>query len=354
MTDKLTRLDTITVGLSATIRGAMAAIDKGARQIALVTDAEGRLLATITDGDIRRGLLRGVALDSPILEVMHTGFSFVTEAEGREVALRLMRVRGLRQMPIVDDAGRLIDLALADEAAGMVRRDTRVVLMAGGLGTRLRPLTETVPKPMLPVGGKPILELILRTFTEQGFHDFTIALNYKGEMIRDYFGDGRDFNARIDYLEENKRMGTAGALSLLKDRPESPFIVMNGDLLTTFPFEALVQFHHETDAVATMCAREYSMQVPYGVIEMEGTKLRGIVEKPTHSYYVNAGIYVLSPEALDYVEPDNWLDMPTLFERLISDAKTASVFPLPEYWIDIGRMEDLERARAEFDERPGA
>ncbi|OZA19497.1 MAG: alcohol dehydrogenase, partial [Rhodobacterales bacterium 17-64-5] len=163
----------------------MAAIDKGARQIALVTDAEGRLLATITDGDIRRGLLRGVALDSPILEVMHTGFSFVTEAEGREVALRLMRVRGLRQMPIVDDAGRLIDLALADEAAGMVRRDTRVVLMAGGLGTRLRPLTETVPKPMLPVGGKPILELILRTFTEQGFHDFTIALNYKGEMIRD-------------------------------------------------------------------------------------------------------------------------------------------------------------------------
>lgn len=350
MEDKVALLDALILSETATIRDAMATIDRGARQIALVVDDQRRLVATITDGDIRRGLLRGVGLDAPVTEVMNTSFTSVTEAEGRELALGLMKARGLHQVPIIDGAGRLVDLVLVDEAPGKVQRDTRVVLMAGGLGTRLRPLTETVPKPMLPIGGRPILELILRNFTEQGFRNFTISLNYKGEMIRDHFGDGSQFSARIDYVEESKRMGTAGALSLLETRPEAPFIVMNSDLLTAIPFDALVRFHQETGAVGTMCARDYPMQVPYGVVEMEDTALKRIVEKPTYSHFVNAGIYVLSPAALDHVTADEFLDMPTLFERIISNGALASVFPLQEYWIDIGRMEDLEQAKADFKE----
>ncbi|OOY11996.1 alcohol dehydrogenase [Thioclava marina] len=350
MTEVPAKLKPLILSDTATIRDAMETIDRGARQIALVSDAEGRLRATITDGDIRRGLLRGIDLDAPVTEVMHTGFTAVTEAEGHKAALELMQARGLHQVPILDSEGHLIDLALQEEALGIPRRSTRVILMAGGLGTRLRPLTETVPKPMLCIGGKPILELILRNFTDQGFHEFTISLNYRGEMIRDYFGNGSRFNARIDYVEETKRMGTAGALSLLSERPSEPFIVMNSDLLTAIPFDALVRFHQETGATGTMCARDFQMQVPYGVIEVEDTALRRIVEKPTYSHFVNAGIYVLSPDALDYVEIDVFLDMPTLFERMIANGDTASVFPIQEYWMDIGRMEDLHRARDEFDD----
>lgn len=353
MSDKLADLRSLTIGPSATIREVMVTIGRGSRQIALVVDADGRLVATVTDGDIRRGLLRGVGIDAPVTEVWHTDFTSVREGEGRKAALGLMQASGLHQLPILDSEGRLVDLALVDEVPGMIRRDTRVVLMAGGLGTRLRPMTETMPKPMLPVGGKPILELILRNFTEQGFRNFTISLNYRGDMIRDHFGDGSRFNARIDYVEEDKRMGTAGALSLLETRPQSPFLVMNSDLLTSIPFDALVRFHDETGAIGTMCARDYPMQVPYGVIEFEQTMLRRIVEKPTFTHFVNAGIYVLSPEALDHVTGNEFLDMPTLFERFISSGARASVFPIQEYWIDIGRPEDLDRAQAEFIEASG-
>ncbi|HCZ01552.1 MAG: alcohol dehydrogenase [Rhodobacterales bacterium RIFCSPHIGHO2_02_FULL_62_130] len=345
-----TKLKSLILSEFATVHDAMAAIDLGAQQIALVVDGDGRLRATVTDGDIRRALLRGVGLDAPVSQVMHSAFTAVTQDMGREAALILMQARGLHHVPIVDTDGRLVDLAVVDDKLGVVRRDTRVILMAGGLGTRLRPLTETVPKPMLPVGGKPILELILRKFIEQGFHDFTIALNYKGEMIRDHFSDGSRFNARIDYVEETKQMGTAGALSLLETRPDGPFIVMNGDLLTTVSFDLLERFHRECGAVGTMCARNYPIQVPYGVIEMEGAELRRIVEKPTYSHFVNAGIYVLSPEALDHMVAGEFLDMPTLFERIMAVNHKAAVFPIEEYWIDIGRPDDLDRARTEHSE----
>jgi dTDP-glucose pyrophosphorylase len=348
VTDRAASLKDLMVTEAASIRDTMDAINRGARQIALVVD-EGRYLrATVTDGDIRRGLLRGVELDAPVTEIMHTGFTAALEDEGREAAVSLIRARGINQIPMVDAAGRLVDLVVADELPGLLRHNNRVVLMAGGLGTRLRPLTDTVPKPMLPVGTKPILELILRNFTDQGFRKFTIALNYRGEMIREHFGDGAKYGAEIEYIDETKRMGTAGALSLLKIRPDHPFVVMNGDLLTTTSFSALVRFHAETGAIATMCAREYPMQVPYGVIEVENSTLRRIVEKPTYSHFVNAGIYVLSPEALDHVMPGEFLDMPTLFERFMATGALASVFPIQEYWVDIGCHDDLERVRTEF------
>lgn len=345
MTDEIAPL---IVPLEASIHEAIAAIDRGGRQIAMVVDAGGRLVATVTDGDVRRGLLRGVGLDAPVTEIMQGHPVSARQADGREAAIGLMRRKQLHHMPIVDADGRLCDLLWIDNLAGVAHHDTRVVLMAGGLGMRLRPLTEKVPKPMLPVGGRPILEHILSNFLEQGFSRFTISLNYRGEMVREHFGDGRKLGAEIDYVEEPDRLGTAGALSMLPERPDAPFIVMNGDLLTAMRFDALMRFHGEVGATATMCARDYSIQVPYGVICMEGTRLVGIEEKPVHTHFVNAGIYVLSPEALDLIEPGQPLDMPVLFERIIAGNGTPSVFPVREFWMDIGRMEDLERARAEF------
>lgn len=346
----MTQTAALVIPPDATVHQAIAAIDLGARQIALVVDGAGRLVATVTDGDVRRGLLRGLGLDAPVAEVMNRTPITVRAEDGAEAARRLMRARRLHHVPVVDAEGRLVDLAWIDELSGISRRETTVVLMAGGLGQRLRPLTETVPKPMLPIGGRPILEHILRSFVDQGFVRFIISLNYLGETVRDYFGDGSAFDAEIVYVEEKERLGTAGALSLLPEQPAGPFIVMNGDLLTQMRFDALLRFHAETEATATLCARPFEMQVPYGVIDAEGPYLRGIVEKPVHSHFVNAGIYVLSPEALDALQPGEPLDMPDLFTRLTDGGKRAGVFPLREYWLDIGRLEDLERARAEFDE----
>lgn len=350
----MTKFDHAVLPDTATVRDAMDAINRGSLQIALVTDESGRLRATVTDGDVRRGILRGVSLDARVTDVMNTNFTAVSETEGRAVAERLMQLRSLHQVPVLDNEGKLVDLYLADAPSRSALQDTHVVLMAGGLGTRLRPLTETIPKPMLKVAGRPILELILQSFLDQGFRNFTVSLNYKREMISDHFGDGHRFGAHIEYVEEDKRMGTAGALALLDRRPDAPFIVMNGDLLTAIPFEALVRFHTETGAMGTMCARDFPVHVPYGVIEVDGTALKKIVEKPTFTHLVNAGIYVLSPEALDHVRPDEFLDMPTLFERIIDGGARASVFPIQEFWMDIGRPEDLRQADEQYADAFGA
>lgn len=332
----------------ASLQDAVAAIDRGVRQVALVVDGDMRLIAVVTDGNIRRGLLRGLGLDAPVAEVMTTNPIRIQQNKGIEAARRLMRQRQLHHMPIVDANERLIDLLWIDDIASPPCKTTSVILMAGGLGMRLRPLTESVPKPMLNIGGRPILEQILQSFSEQGFVKFILSVNYLGEMIREHFGDGSAFGVEIDYVEEPVRMGTAGALSLLPELPDEPVIVMNGDLLTSIRFDALLKFHHETDAAVTLCARQFDMQVPYGVIETEGTRLRGIVEKPVHSYFVSAGVYVLSPEVIAELEPGTPLDMPDLLARLTARGDTVSVFPLREYWLDIGRIEDLERARGEY------
>lgn len=347
MTDSVSKL---TIRSNTSLRDAIAAIDKGAKQIALVTDDHGHMLATVTDGDVRRGLLRGVGLNDPVSAIMQTKFQAIKMSQGPKAAKLLMQERGVHHVPIVDEEGRLVDLAYVDDLAGNSRRETLVVLMAGGLGARLMPLTETVPKPMLNMGERPILEVILNKFLDQGFYKFIIAVNYKAEMIKGHFGDGAQFGANIKYVHETIRMGTAGALSLIPSQPEAPFIVMNGDLLTTLNFGALVDFHTEEAAVATMCARKFRMQVPYGVVQFEGTKFQTIIEKPVESYFVNAGIYVLSPSTLVHLKPGAPLDMPDLFERVRNDSGNASVYPMTEYWIDIGRLEDLERARADFGE----
>lgn len=343
------QIDAMLIGPQASLMDAARAIDDGGRQIALVVDADRRLLATVTDGDIRRGLLRGQGLDAAVSHVMRTGPTVVNVRDGREAALRLMRRNHVHQIPVVDDAGRVVGLEWLDDVLGLANRDTWVVLMAGGLGVRLRPLTEDLPKPMLPVGGRPLLESIIRNFAAQGYRRFFVSVNYRRDIVQQHFGDGSALDVQIEYLVEDRPLGTAGALSLLPERPSRPMIVMNGDLLTAMQFDTLIRFHEEHGGDATLCAREYTMQVPYGVVHVDGAHLTGIVEKPVHSHFVNAGIYALSPSALDLVPQDSPMDMPQLFQALLAGGRKATVFPVREYWIDIGRIDDLERARNEFD-----
>jgi len=344
-----TLLNELTVGPDVSVRAAIEVIDRSKRQIALIVDAEGRLVATVTDGDVRRGILRGVDLDGPVSQVMHTTPTTVTEGAPNAQTRRLIRERKLHHVPVLDDHGRLVDLATVDDLFGVTPKSTRVILMAGGLGTRLRPLTETVPKPMLPVGGKPLLEQIIGVFADQGFWRMSISVNYKAEMVRDYFGDGSDFGVSIDYIEEEQAMGTAGALSLLSEKPDEPFLVMNGDLLVALQFSELLGFHREKNAAGTLVVREYEQQVPYGVVRSTDGLMTGIEEKPIERYFVNGGIYVLSPEALDFLEPGQPMDMPDLLTRLSGADHNVGVFPLRDYWRDIGRIDDLEAARSEFD-----
>jgi dTDP-glucose pyrophosphorylase len=331
-----------------TIREALQTIDAGGLQIGLIVNDRQQLQGVVTDGDIRRGILQGLGLDAPVTEVMNTSPKTATLQEDRDSLLARMKARKIQQLPVVDGAGRVVGLEVLSQLLEPEAKDNAVVIMAGGLGTRLRPLTNDTPKPLLKIGDQPILETIIQGFAAHGFHRFYLCVNYKARMIEDYFGEGVDWGIEITYLHERKRLGTAGPLSLLPERPSQPFFVMNGDLLTKLNFTHLLDFHREHDATATMCVREYDMQVPYGVVQTEQHRMTGLEEKPVHHFFVNAGIYVLEPETLDYVPDDAFYDMPDLFEAVIADAKEATVFPVREYWQDIGRMEQFERANGEY------
>lgn len=325
----------------------MRIIDNTALQFAVVVDEQRRLLGTVTDGDIRRGILRGNGLEVPITSIMNP--NPISAREGQKIYKyhEIMKSKMLKQLPIVDKENRIIDIIFFDSVDRLSNKNT-VVLMLGGLGTRLRPLTDDTPKPMLRVGNKPILETIVESFKQYGYSNFIFSVNYKKEVIKDYFQNGEHFDISIDYVEEDTRMGTAGALSLIRNRPSEPFFVMNGDLLTQINFDQLMEFHQEQNSVATMCVREYEFQIPYGVIETSGTSLVTIKEKPVHRSFVNAGIYVLSPEVFNYIPANTFYDMPTLFEQLIEAGMKTTVFPIHEYWLDIGKMDEYERADTEY------
>lgn len=342
-------LKDLTIAPDATVRTALEAIDRSKRQIALVVSADGKLVATVTDGDVRRGILRGIDLDGPVGQVTHTTPTTVTTGAPDAETRRLIRARKLHHVPVLDADGRLVDLATVEDLFGVTPKDTRIVLMAGGLGKRLRPLTETMPKPMLPVGGRPLLEQIIGVFADQGFWRISISVNYRAEMVRDHFGDGSAFGVEIDYIEEEQAMGTAGALSLLAEKPDAPFIVMNGDLLVALQFSELLAFHKEKGATGTMVVRDFQYQVPYGVVRSDNGLMTGIEEKPVERYFVNGGIYVLSPKALDHLIPGQPLDMPDLLMQITGAGDKVGVYPLRDYWRDIGRIDDLEAARSEFD-----
>jgi len=323
-------------------------ITETAKQIALVAGDDGRLLGTITDGDIRRGILRGLALEAPARDVMKENPIVAGPDLSHDVLMRYMRDGRVKQLPIVDTDGRLVGLELLDEMMSASAPENWVVIMAGGLGTRLRPITEDIPKPLVPVGGKPVLETIIEQLAVQGFTGIFLAVNYLADQVRAHFGDGSRWGVRIDYLEEETRLGTAGALTLLPERPQAPFLVMNADLVTDIDFRRLLGFHADQTADATMCVREYKFQVPYGVVETQGNRITQLTEKPQHSYFVNSGIYALEPNVLDLVPEGHFYDMTTLFDDLLTRDGHGVVFPVHEYWIDIGQFDDLERARTDF------
>ncbi len=333
---------------STSIIEAMRLIDKIALQILLVTTEDKTLLGTITDGDIRRAILRGGSMEDSIESVMNTKPTAFTADESVEDMLVAMRLLKISKVPVVDQKNRVVGLEIIDELLRPAPKDNPVVLMAGGLGTRLASLTQECPKPLLQVGNRPVLQTILENFVAYGFHNFYFSVNYKAEMIKKFFGDGSKWGVSIKYIHENKRMGTAGALSLLPERPKMPVFVMNGDILTKVNFIQLLDFHTEHRAVATMCAFKYGLQIPYGVLQIDDNSLVKIDEKPVQSFFVNAGIYVLEPRALDHIPADTFFDMPNLYEKLIESKQEAVVFPLREYWLDIGHMSDFERAQGDF------
>jgi dTDP-glucose pyrophosphorylase len=336
------------VNSDVTLEQAIEVLDKAALRIALVVDANDVLLGTLTDGDVRRALLKHLSLDTPVGQVMNATPKTAEQSWTESRILAVMEQHELLQLPLVDAEKRVVGLANLHDILNKHRHDNPVFLMAGGFGTRLRPLTNNCPKPMLKVGDKPILEQILLNFVEAGFHRFYISTHYMPEVIRDYFGDGEKWGISIQYVHEEEPLGTGGALGLLPHNEiDQPLFMMNGDLLTSLNLHSFLEFHETHNGVATMCVREYEHQVPYGVITSEGTQIRSMVEKPVHRFFVNAGIYLLAPGLVRSVEPGTRIDMPTLLEQQIDDGKAVNMFPIHEYWLDIGRMDDFHKAQVE-------
>lgn len=338
----------VVVERSTPMREVISVIDKAELQVALVVDDCHHLLGTISDGDVRRALLRGMTLDEAAETVMNSK-PIVARSGSTEAAIEaLMKRTSLRRIPVVDSNGLLVGLTVPRSEIPSETDDKPVVIMAGGLGTRLAELTRDRPKPLLAVGPKPILETIVERFVAQGFTRLIVSVNYKAEMIEAHFGDGSRFGADIEYIHESKRLGTAGGLQHLPLDINSPFIVVNGDVLTTVDYRSLLKYHGESGCIATMGVSYHDVQVPYGVVQVSNHRINSLVEKPVYRYFVNAGIYVLSSGCLDYIPKSEYFDMTTLFERLLAEGHKLSSYPIHEYWQDVGRRDDYERANREF------
>lgn len=331
--------------VGATIEQAIANLDQAAVKIVLVVNDSGVLEGTISDGDIRRSLLKGQDLGSPITNVIHRNPLVVSDGMTRETVMQLMVANKIQQIPVVDEQRRVVGLHLWDQITIPQARPNMMVIMAGGKGSRLRPHTENCPKPMLPIGDKPMLEHIIDRAKSQGFNHFMLAIHYLGNMVENYFGDGTKMNARIEYIREQSPLGTAGALGLLTPPPEAPFVVTNGDVLTDINYADLLDFHIRQQAAATMAVRIHEWQHPFGVVRTNGLDVVGFEEKPINRTHINAGIYVLSPVALNELNVNEHCDMPTLFERLQANRQRTVAYPMHEPWLDVGRPSDYETAQ---------
>ena len=331
-----------------TVLKALELLDLYALRIVLVVDSDSKLIGSVTDGDIRRGLLKGKDLYATVETIMHNQpYSIEQGSLNNRQIFELMREKSLLALPVVKD-NKLIDIITLDDLIRIKKKDNPVFIMAGGFGTRLRPLTDKCPKPMLPVGGKPLLETIISSFKEQGFYKFYISTHYLPEVITNHFGNGEKLGIEIRYVHESEPLGTGGALSLLpKDEINLPFIVINGDVLTNMNFSKLLDFHVQNEALATMCVREFQYQIPYGVVNSENNLIKNMTEKPSYFFDINTGIYVISPELLAQVEAQ-FIGMPTILEQQIEKNKKVISYPLHEYWLDIGHIEDYNRAQKDI------
>ena len=343
------RLGHLTIAATAVLREAMQAIDRGACEIAFVVDAPGHLLGTVTDGDIRRALLAGATLEDPVEPIMNPRFTAVSETASRTEVLDLMQARTLGHIPILDSQGRLVGLHLLREMLGRDEKPNWAVVMAGGRGERLRPITDSIPKPMVKVAGRPILERIVLHLVGQGFKTIFLSVNYMSDVIERYFGDGSSYGCQIQYLREETPLGTGGALSLLPGKPMHPFLVLNGDLLTQFDASGMLAFHAERGCLATVGCYEYLHTVPYGVLDLSEDRVAGMREKPRESWTVNAGIYVLEPALLARVPKGTYFPLPALVEECLDRKEPVGAYHIVGDWIDVGHHQELRRARGEGD-----
>lgn len=328
----------------ANLQDAITSLNASGCQIVLVVRDDDTLVGTLTDGDIRRGLLRGLTLTSPIASIVQRDALLVTPEFDRDMVLQLMTANRVHQLPVVDERRRVVGLHLWDNLLAPRERPNLIVIMAGGMGSRLRPWTETCPKPMLPVGGKPMLEHIVARCRADGFKRFVFAINYLGHVIEDHFGDGEQFGVEIQYVREETPLGTAGALSLLPTSPGEPFVVSNGDILTDIRYNEVLEFHCRHHAVATMAVRVHEWQHPFGVVNTDGIDIIGFAEKPVSISHVNAGIYVLEPSAIRALVPGEACHMPALFERLQQRGERTIAYPMHEPWLDVGHPKDYDQA----------
>lgn len=341
-----TRLERCTVSTTGTLRDAMIALEKGAIGIALVLEGE-RLVGTVTDGDVRRALLAGASLDQPLQPHARRSFTSASPHTGRSEVLDLMQARAIEQVPVVDEGGKLVGVHLLRELLGAEERASWAVVMAGGRGARLRPLTDTVPKPMIKVAGRPILERIVLHLVGHGIRRVFLSVNYLASVIEEHFGDGARFGCRIEYLREDRPLGTAGALSLLPEAPTAPLVVLNGDLLTQVNIGDLLAVHERGRHQATMAVTEYTHTVPFGVVETEGDRITALVEKPTHAWWANAGIYCLAPALVGRVQKDEETPMTTLLGDCIARGEPVGAYRVRGDWLDVGRPDELKKARGE-------
>lgn len=349
MNDK--ELSSLFISSDQSIRAAMQCIDRGSCGIALVVDSEGKLQGTITDGDVRRAILSGTDLESPVSFILSKKISSpypkpVTASEETEasVLVELMQENLLRQIPILDKEGRVKDLVMIDDLMPNKDLSIQAIIMAGGMGTRLRPLTEDIPKPMLPVGGKPLIELLVKQLCQSGIRRVNIATHYKSEVILNHFGDGRAFGVDLNYVNEDKPLGTAGALGLM-GVPREPLLVINGDILTQVDFRSMLAYHQEHRSDMTVGVKQYEIKVPYGVVECEGSRVSALKEKPQTQFLVNAGIYLLEPRVYDFIPNGEHFNMTDLIQRLIDSNLMVISFPIIEYWLDIGQHSNYEKAQ---------
>ena len=313
-------------------------------KIVLVLDDDYRLLGTICDGDFRRGMLNGLSLEDPVEKIMNKNPRTVNKGTSRLEILKLMNDTKILQIPIVDKDDFVIGLHLWDEMSVQAKYSNIMIIMAGGKGSRLHPQTENRPKPMLLVAGIPILEHIIKRARSQGFNHFIIAINYLGQIIEDYFKDGQRFGVKIEYLREDVPLGTAGALSLLSYKPERAFIVINGDVITDINYSDFLEYHTVQNAAATVAVHTHEFQIPYGVVQINGLEIESYEEKPIISSFINAGVYALDPDILDFITEPKFRDMPEILNISRDLKKKVIVYPLHESWIDIGRPIDLEIA----------
>lgn len=345
------------LGPAARLVDVVRAIEASRRRIAVVVDADGRLVGTLTDGDVRRRLLAGGSLESEAASAMNRSPVSALVGSPDSLLLDKLRAANVLALPLVDDAGRYVrcvhvgELQGGGEApAGSAAGFACAVIMAGGEGRRLRPLTDSLPKPMVEIGGLPLLERQVRRLAAAGVRRIHLSINYLGHVIQAHFGDGSGFGVALSYIREESPMGTGGALALLPEPPDGPFLVMNGDILTTVDFGSLLHFHEEHAALVTVGAIEHRVEIPFGVLEAEGAYVSALQEKPSQRFLCNAGVYAVAPEALGYVGAPRFYNMTDLIRDGMADGRRVALFPVHEYWTDIGTPAELERARAVFAE----